>query len=446
MPNFRPPAREHRARVHHSPCNGWPTTALILLAAFAVGAPVTGQQDPASPGALSRADAIQEALAHHPALLASREQIEQARAQVVQATALADPSLSATTLGQTKALRVGSRAEVDLALGLTLPFPGRTGLRRSVATADLHSAELALTQLQQQIASQAVEAYDGLLVAMRHAEDLEQSKQFAADFLDKTRARFAGGTVAKVDVLKAQVDLAQAQNDLIANQRDTASARATLNRLLGRPGGTPLTTSDALTPPADLPALELLEQLASASRPELRSLTAQQAGAKAASQLARRFWLPDFSLSAGRNAVQGEPATFTTGLAIGFPIFFWQHQKGEIATANHREQELAADLVDQSAQVSLDVRTNYAAAATALEQAVFIRDELLPQAHEVYRVAALSYGLGGSSALELLDAKRTLLDAENQYAEALGAANDARATLELAVGAPLPLPVSGAHP
>jgi len=50
----------------------------------------------------------------------------------------------------------------------------------------------------------------------------------------------------------------------------------------------------------------------------------------------------------------------------------------------------------------------------------------------------VSYGLGGSSALELLDAKRTLLDAEKQYVDALGAANDARAALELAVGAPLP--------
>jgi len=50
----------------------------------------------------------------------------------------------------------------------------------------------------------------------------------------------------------------------------------------------------------------------------------------------------------------------------------------------------------------------------------------------------VSYGLGGSSALDLLDAKRTLLAAESQYVDALGAANDAVAALELAIGAPLP--------
>lgn len=92
------------------------------------------------------------------------------------------------------------------------------------------------------------------------------------------------------------------------------------------------------------------------------------------------------------------------------------------------------------------MQTAYASASTALRQAIFIRDELLPEAREVYRVASVSYGLGGSSALELLDAKRTLLAAESQYIDALGAANDALAALELAIGAPLPPAAPGEHP
>lgn len=114
--------------------------------------------------------------------------------------------------------------------------------------------------------------------------------------------------------------------------------------------------------------------------------------------------------------------------------------------ALHREQELAANVADITAQIGLDVRSSYATASTSLRQAIFLRDELLPEAREVYRVASVSYGLGGTSALDLLDAKRTLLDAERQYADALGAANDAQAALELAVGASLPAAPSGAHP
>jgi len=186
--------------------------------------------------------------------------------------------------------------------------------------------------------------------------------------------------------------------------------------------------------------------LALDSRPELKGLAAQRAGARAATRLAKQFWLPDFSLTAERDAVAGSPATYATGLSIGLPIFYWQHQRGDVALATHHEEELAADLADLRAQVSLEVRTEYTNAATAQQQAIFLRDQVLPEAREVYRVTSVSYKLGGASALELLDAKRTLLDAESQYVEALGAANDARAALELAVGAPIPPTAAGAQP
>jgi cobalt-zinc-cadmium efflux system outer membrane protein len=126
-------------------------------------------------------------------------------------------------------------------------------------------------------------------------------------------------------------------------------------------------------------------------------------------------------------------------VSIALPmLLFWQHEKGEVAEARHHELELSATNSDLLAQVQLDVATTYATASTALRQAIFIRDELLLEAREAYRIASTSYSLGGASALDLLDAKRTLLDAESQYADALGAANDARADLERAVGAPLP--------
>jgi cobalt-zinc-cadmium efflux system outer membrane protein len=395
---------------------------------------------------LSRRQAVEEALAHNAGILASAQQVEEARAQVVTAAAFADPTLSADTMGETHPLDVGAGNVTDLAVGFTVPFPGKRRLRREVAAATLEAAEFSLTQLRQQVASQAAQDYDALRVALRHRDDLRQSKQFSADFLAKTQARYLGGTAPKVDVVKAKVDLAQAENDLIANERTIDAARAALNRVLGRIGGAPVEATDPLAVPGALPDVDSLERLAEASRPELLSLAAQRQGAKSATRLAREFWAPDFNLTLGRNAPQGGPTTYTTTLLIGFPIFFWQHEKGEVANARHRELELAASSSDEGTQVSLDVRNAYATAATALRQVVFIRDELLPEAQEVYRVASLSYGLGATSALEFLDAKRTLVDAQRQYVDALGSANNAQAALELAVGAPLPPASPGGQP
>lgn len=392
---------------------------------------------------LSRQQAIEEALVRNPALAAARAQVEKARANVVTAGAFADPTFAADVAGQTHIFNPASRNASDQGFGVTLPFPGKRALRRDVATADLRAAEFNLTQLRQQVASQAAQAYDAILVALRHREDLEQSKELAADFVKKTQARFLGGTVPRVDVVKAETDLAQAENDLFASDRAIATARASLNRLLDRAGGAPIETTDTLEVPGPIAAIESLEKLAESSRPEIATLLAQQQGAKTATKLAREFWLPDVNLSVTRNAEEGVPTSFTTGAGFSVPLFFWQHQRGEVAAAAHREEELAANLADLRAQVSLDVQTAYTNASTSLRQAAFIRDHLLPQAREVFRVASVSYGLGGSSALDLLDAKRTLLDAQRQYVDALGAANDALAALELAVGAPLPSPQAG---
>jgi cobalt-zinc-cadmium efflux system outer membrane protein len=114
-----------------------------------------------------------------------------------------------------------------------------------------------------------------------------------------------------------------------------------------------------------------------------------------------------------------------------------------VSQSQHRERELAASYRDLEAAVSQDVRTTYSAANTALRQAIYIRDELLPSAREAYRSTAASYAIGGSSAFEVIDARRTLLDAESQYAEALASANTSRSDLERAVGVPLETIVMG---
>jgi outer membrane protein TolC len=214
-----------------------------------------------------------------------------------------------------------------------------------------------------------------------------------------------------------------------------ANARAALNRLLGRVLGAAIEATDSLAVPANPPDLEQLEQLALARRPELRGLQRERSGAKAAERLAQQYFLPDIGLSVTRLNIYGDVPVYSTGIAIGIPLFPWQHQGGEVAEARHRQLELEAQYRDVVAQVGQDLRTAYATATTALRQAVYLRDALLPSARDAYRAASTSYALGGSSALEVLDAQRTLIDAQMQYASALGAANDAIADLERATGA-----------
>ena len=385
---------------------------------------------------VTRDEAIKQAVARNPTLAVARAQVAQAQARVTQAYALPEPSFGASVVGQTGAFRPASGNEKDFSLGITIPFPTKIALQGKAAKGDLGSIDESYTLQKQLVVFQTNQAYDSLLVSLKHRQDLEEARKLSRDFLDKTQARYNAGTVAKLDVIKAQVALAQSENDLIANERGVANARAALNRMLGRVLGASIEAADSLTIPSAPPELADLEALAMQRRPELRGLVAEQAGARASQKLAQHYLLPDVDLSITRSQFNGEPFEYETGIAFSLPIFFWQHQKGEVAEARYRANELDAQYRDMAAQVGEDLRNAYATASTSLRQAIYLRDQLVPAAREAYRIASTSYTLGGSSALEVINAQRTLLDAQTQYAAALAAANDAIADLERATGAP----------
>ncbi|MEP6690668.1 MAG: TolC family protein [Gemmatimonadaceae bacterium] len=399
--------------------------------------PLAGSLPVAPPLRLTRREAVAEALARNPMITVAREQVAQARARYVQAAALPEPGIGATVLGQSAVVRPHSASETDLSFGITVPFPQKIYLRGAAARGDVGNAEQTLELQRQTVAFQTWQAYDSLLVSQRHRADFLETQQLAADFLKKTEARFNAGTAAKLDVIQARVGVAQAGNDLLGAERGAAAARAALNRLIGRVLGATIEPADSLTIPSPPPDLDALERTALSTRPEIRGVVAQQQGAKANRSLAQQFWLPDVSFSVSRNNVYGEGANYSSGIGIGIPLFFWQHTRGEVAEARHREYELAASYRDVTSQVGQDIRSTYAVAITALRQVIFIRDELLPAATEAYRVASVSYALGGSSAIEVLTAQQTLVGARSQYAAALAALNDAFADLERAAGVPL---------
>ena len=417
---------------------------LLLAACFAgaTGSSLTAQQ-PDSAGRqggvadslrLSRAQAIAQALARNTQLDIAREQTAQARARRVQGVAIPDPLLAATTDQQSRFFGFDRSGTRPVTVGLAVPFPDKFRLRNRIGVADIRANESNYRLQQQVVAFNASQAYDVLLLSLQRRIDLTEALTLSQDFLKRTQARFDAGTAARVDVIKSRVEVAAAQNELITNEREIANAQTALNRAIGRVAFAPIAPTDSLDLPAALPDSLTAEQLALDARPELAMLASERRGAQAATALAREFWLPDITFGVSRDYLQPNAAVFSTGVALPLPFLFWQHTKGEIAASSHRERELDATDRDLRAQVLQDVRSVYANASTAIRQAQFLREDLIPAAREAYRVASTSYQLGGASALEVIDARRALLDAERQLAEALANANTARADLDRALG------------
>ncbi|MEO7999861.1 MAG: TolC family protein, partial [Gemmatimonadaceae bacterium] len=353
------------------------------------------------------------------------------------ATSIPDPTATFAADGISNPARLGGAPSKPAGVELDIPFPDKFRLNARIGSADIRANEHNYRLQQQTVALLASAAYDSLLLARLHQSILRESRDLAADFLKRTEARYNAGTAAKLDQIQAQVTVAQADNDLIGNERDVANAQASLNRILGRTSSAPITPADSFSVPAALPDVASIEQIALTNRPELAIVQEQRIGAKASTSLAREFWLPDLTFGVAHDYAAPGAALFTTGISLPLPIFYWQHAKGDIAQAKHYERELSAAERDTRAQVVQDVRIAYANASTSMRQVVFIRDQLVPAAREAYRIASTSYALGGSSALEVLNARSALLAAQSQLADALSDANTARADLERALGTPV---------
>lgn len=410
----------------------------LMLCALATVAGAASAQSLPDTVRLSRRQAIATALIANPQLDIAREQTAQVRAQRIENNGLTDPAVTASYNDERSLFSTRTADARTIGASLVLPFPDKFRLRNTIGVANIRTSEEQFRLTQQLVAAQAARSYDSVLVTRQHRRDLTETRDLASDFLVKTEAQFASGRVARLDVIRAQVGVAQAENDLIANGRDVANATAALNRVLGRPLGLPIAPTDSLVIPGALPSLAIVEERALAARPELRQLEHQLHAAHANRQLTKeQAFLPDFTLGANRDFAQELGTLYTIGLAVPLPIFFWQHTRGDFAETRHRELELIATIKDARAAVGQDVRAAFSAADAAVRQLTFLRDQLLPSAREAYRVASVSYGLGRLSALDVLDARRTFVDAQRQYADALAAASSALSDLERAAGAPL---------
>src|SRR5579862_2761604 len=192
------------------------TSAGMFALALVAGA-ASGQQAPqaARPGAsgdtlrLTRRAAIASTLLASPQIEIAQEQTLQVRAQRVEGVSIPDPVFALQYDSLSGPFRLGQSNARPASLNFAIPFPDKFRLRNRIGVENIHSSEAQFKLLQQAIASQAARTYDSVLVTRMHRRDLTDARDLAADFLKRTQAQFNAGTVARLDVIKAQVDVAQ---------------------------------------------------------------------------------------------------------------------------------------------------------------------------------------------------------------------------------------------
>ncbi len=419
--------------------------ALILLAALAGSAGAQQEPAQASAGAASApqapakapltvtlADALKMAQADSPEFRAAVTEAGVAHEDKVQARAGLLPSVSyegqflytegnGTPSGRFIANNAVheyvSEGNAHQALGL-----------QPVADFRRTAALEAVARAKQEIAARGLvvtvtNAYYGLVVAQRGYANAQLAQAAAQDFVTISTELERGGEVAHADAIKAQLQLNDREQQLAEAELAMQTARLNLAVLIFPNFRQDFAVVDDLRLPPPLIPMEEAQKLAGAKNPELRQ--AQEA-LRAARQEVVAAWaghLPSLSFDYWYGIDATHFATRTDGIpnlgyaaaaTLNLPVFNWGATQSKVKQAQLSRDLARVELSAAQRQALANVQLFYNEAQTARAQLDTLRQSA-DLATESLRLTVLRYQSGEATALEVVDAQNTLVQARNNF-------------------------------
>ncbi len=382
---------------------------LLVLALLGPGA-ATGQP-------LTIEEIQQQALLHHPQVIAAQKTWEAAQARRSGVRLPPDPQLSLEYEGLTGIQ--DPYGERNLELSQVLEYPGKPRLRGRLAEYQAQLAGLDYESLRLEISAEASAACGRLWAARDLQAQAGERQRLAEDFRDKTQRRVAAGDASPLEALRAEVEAGRAAAESAVAVNQVQLTLAILNTLLGREPEAVLEVSGKLEYLPLKAALHTLQQRALEQRADLRAAAVRAETARAGQDLARTGRWPDLALSAGRQHLQQEGPFWRAGFALTLPVWSTTGRRGALASARAETAGTEALHTGRKDQALLEVQEAYLGVRTAEVRLLLYRDRVLPGAEEGYQVARRRYDEGTSSYLEVLDAGRALAEARLALVQAL---------------------------
>jgi len=406
--------------------------AAILMACGPAG--LTAEDGPPS---LTLKQCIELSLSQNPLWLSAEEDYQASLARIRQAKEFPQPSLEYDSDLQPKPFNFRRSGESYLGVSQTLEFPGRRSLRGKIAASESREVLADKDLLRLEIVFLVKEAFYGVLLAGETLKYAVQDLELARDFLSKAEAKYEAGDVAKLEVVRAGVEASKASTAVKLAENDVLLAKARLNYLLGRAKLNPLEAQGELVRASAPIDREALVERAIRLRPEIARIRAGLEKEGRRKSEATLSYLPDFDLSFSRHRLVGEASTWDFTLSFPVPLFFWQPSRGAIAEAKANIRSLERLSQDQTNLISLEVGEACFNARTAADRIALFEREILAQAEDVYDLVLFSFQEGEIGGIELIDARRSLLEARKAYADALFDHSLTIAALERSIGGPL---------
>ena len=312
----------------------------------------------------------------------------------------------------------------NLSVSELLELGGKRGRRIALAKAVLRTGEAELAQTEAEVAADVYLAFFGLAGAQRRLTVAREIQDLTARARDAARARLEVGDVARLDLLQAELLFYQAENEATALEGERAGARAELNALVGRDVAMPTVATEEVD--LAVPEAGAATAIALQGNTALAVLDRQVAEQQARTALARSQRIPDPTVEG--TVTHGAEPEFTWGyryaVAIAVPVFTRHNAAVRVEEATLAMVRAQRDAMAQ--RIRGAVASAALRAASARQQYLRYRDEILPKSREVEAMAQESYRAGQTNLVALL---QSLQASRELRAKALQAAADYEAAL-----------------
>ena len=317
----------------------------------------------------------------------------------------------------------------------------RSDYRRALAAEALARAKADIAT--RGLVSTLVQDYYGLVVAQRRLVNAQLSLQEAQRFLDITQKQEQGGEAAHADVIKAQLQVEQRQREVQDAQLAIDKARLTLAVLIFPDFNQTYTVTDDLQTVNPLPAFREVETQATSTSPDIQAAQANLRQETAGLSSARLGYYPTFSfdywygIDANQVAIYNQNHQRQIGSvaqgSITIPIWTWGAQQSKVRQALLKQKEAQLELTLAQRQLASNINSFYLEARVASTQLDSLR-RAVDLSAESLRLTLLRYQGGEATALEVVDAQSTLVQARNAYDDGLARYRVALGNLQTLTG------------
>ena len=387
-------------------------------------------------GTLTLPVVLSAALRNSPRLEAFDWQVRADEARALQAGLLPNPSLAIE--GENFAgggdFTGYDVAETTLFLGQLVELGGKRAARRRMALLERELSGWDYEAARLDVLTETTQLFVAALGARRRLELANEILRVSKESLAATRARVRAGAASSVEEARSEVAVATMEVERARRELELEAARSALASAWA---GTPR-FGELDGDLSALRALPSLEQVAAAlaENPDLARWTSERIRRETEISLARAGAIPDVTAGLGvRHFNESDDAALVFAVEIPFPVF--DRSQGRVAAAHAEARRADALARDARLRLSRELLGAHAAASAAHQSARTLEERVLPQAQAAFERTRQAYRKGLFRLVDVLDAQRTLFDAQTEYVNALERYHTTRAELERLAGSPL---------